>query len=162
MFILIKIKDKIRIDPKLFYKEYSLAATDEIHKKYSGKVLPNHGLCVSVYDIQELGDPFIIPSDGATYSTVIFRLVVFKPWIGEILTGTITHCDYKMGIKVSLGDFFHDIIIPPHLLQPNSELYVQVDQVDQLFVVMKRSKFGFGNLKKMNYSWMWVNQYDLL
>lgn len=89
MFILVKIKDKIRIDPNSFEKDFITAIKDEIHNKYSKKVLLNVGLCISIYDFVEIGDPYIIPGDGATYNEVVFRMMVFKPFLGESLIGTI-------------------------------------------------------------------------
>lgn len=121
MFIIVKIKDKIRIDPNCFEKNFINAIKDEIHIKYSKKVLLNIGLCISIYDFVDIGDPFIIPGDGATYSEVIFRMIVFKPFLGESIIGTIISSDKTKGLNVHL-DFFRDIIIPPHLFQENTVL----------------------------------------
>jgi len=51
---------------------------------------------------------------------VRFRQVVFKPYINEVITGTITKCSIE-GIQVSL-DFFDDIIIPPENIPQPSKL----------------------------------------
>jgi DNA-directed RNA polymerase III subunit RPC8 len=120
MFIVTKIKDKIRIDPNNFDKEYTIAIQNEIHTKYCNKVLGNVGHCVSLYEIISIGDPYIIPGDGASYTEVIFSMMIFRPFLGETLTGTIVKSDYEKGLSISLG-FFYDIIIPPHLFQENTE-----------------------------------------
>ena len=57
-----------------------------------------------------MGDPFIFPGDGASHVEITFRMVVFRPHIGEILTGTIRSCN-EDGIEVSMK-FFDDILIP--------------------------------------------------
>lgn len=121
MFILALIKDKVRLNPAKFAMNYLSALEDSIHNKFSNKILPDVGLCVSVYDFTKIGDPFIFPGDGASYTDVEFRMVVFRPDVGEVIKGTIKSCDHKNGIRVSLG-FFEDIYIPPHLLMANSEL----------------------------------------
>lgn len=47
-----------------------------------------------------------------------FRLLVFKPFAGEVLVGRIRSCTEE-GISVSLT-FFDDIFIPSHCLQPGT------------------------------------------
>jgi DNA-directed RNA polymerase III subunit RPC8 len=46
---------------------------------------------------------------------VKFRLIVFRPFVGEVLVGRIRSCSEE-GISVSLT-FFDDIFIPAHCLQ---------------------------------------------
>lgn len=53
------------------------------------KVVPDLGLIVTVYDILEIGGGFIYPSDGAAIFDVNFRLVVFRPFVGEVLVGRL-------------------------------------------------------------------------
>lgn len=79
-------------------------------------------------------------SDNLTLTPKVeFRLVVFRPFKGEILLGRISSAS-ELGMKsmtvllaprlsllicsaVSL-DFFDDILVPPSLMFPNSYLYV--------------------------------------
>ena len=51
-----------------------------------------------------------------------FRLIVFRPFKGEVLIGRISSST-PAGIKVRL-DFFEDILIPGHLLFDDCVLYV--------------------------------------
>ena len=46
--------------------------------------------------------------------------MIFRPFLGETLIGTIVESNYEKGLSISLG-FFYDIIIPPHLFQENTE-----------------------------------------
>ncbi len=57
------------------------------------QVLHDLGLVITIYDILSIEGGFIYPSDGAAHYTVKFRLVVFKPFINEVLTGRLTRCD---------------------------------------------------------------------
>ncbi len=70
----------------------------------------------------EVGDPYVYAAEGSSHSQVSFRLVVFRPFIGEVLCGKLVHCN-RDGVRVSLG-FFDDIFIPSHLLQQPSEYNV--------------------------------------
>lgn len=76
------------------------------------------GLCICFYDFVELGDPYVYPGEGSSMQEVKFRLVVFRPFVGEIMTGKVTTSN-KDGIKISM-DFFDDISVPSSLLQSPS------------------------------------------
>jgi DNA-directed RNA polymerase III subunit RPC8 len=82
-------------------------------------VLLDVGLCIGFYDFEEVGDPYVYPAEGACHQYVRFRLIVFRPFVGEAIIGRV----YKVtseGLHVSLN-FFSDIFIPRHLLQQPSE-----------------------------------------
>jgi DNA-directed RNA polymerase III subunit RPC8 len=53
------------------------------------KVVPKIGLVICVYDILDIQGGFVYPSDGAAIYDVKFRLVVFLPFIGEVLVGRL-------------------------------------------------------------------------
>jgi len=118
MFILTTLRDNVRISPIDFKKRKSDAIADELNKKYSNKVIYNVGLCIRLFDISHVAEPFVLPNDGSTYNRVTFRLVVFRPFIGEVLVGKIRSSS-NHGVYVSLG-FFDDILIPPGMFQEGS------------------------------------------
>ncbi|EFA82502.1 RNA polymerase III subunit [Heterostelium album PN500] len=106
MFHLITIEDKVRIPPNQFNNEIQ-TIEDEIEKKYSNKVVIDGGLFIALYDILGTGDAYVYSGDGGSHLLVRCRLVVFKPFVGEILEGFIKKStrDY---MQLSLG-FFDDI-----------------------------------------------------
>lgn len=118
MFILTSISDDIRVQPQDLAKPPLDAVTDVIEQQFLDKVLPNLGLAVSLYDVQSIEGGFIYPNDGAAYFKVAFRLVVFRPFVGEVLVGKLKSCS-KEGIKLSLG-FFEDVLIPDYAMQEPS------------------------------------------
>ncbi|CAL5223770.1 g6335 [Coccomyxa viridis] len=115
MFFICDVEDKIRVDPGDLGRPLLDAVTSVIEQLYIDKVLHDLGLVITIYDILSIEGGFIYPSDGAAHYTVKFRLVVFRPFINEVLTGRLTRCD-KEGLHVSL-DFFDDIFIPEHALK---------------------------------------------
>ncbi|KAL1919825.1 uncharacterized protein VTP21DRAFT_1756 [Calcarisporiella thermophila] len=119
MFILSVLKDTVRIVPSDFSIPKYEALEDEINKKYSNKVLQGVGLCICLYDILEASEGFIFHSDGSSHVKVRFRMLVFRPHIGEVLTGKVKSCT-SSGVRVTM-DFFDDILIPPHYLPTPSE-----------------------------------------
>lgn len=114
MFVLTKIADTIRIQPADLEKNTLESLEQEINRKFANKVLHNVGLCVCMYDIETYEDGLIRPGDGAIYIKTVFRLVVFRPFVGEILVGWVSSCtEYGINVKV---EFFDDIHIPRSLL----------------------------------------------
>lgn len=39
-----------------------------------------------------IGDSLILPGDGSSHTEVTFKYVVFRPQIGEVITGKIRSC----------------------------------------------------------------------
>ena len=66
MFILVKIKDTIRIPPNLFHLPLEDAISEELNKRLANRVIVNVGLCIVLYDIVKLGESFIYQGDGAS------------------------------------------------------------------------------------------------
>lgn len=139
MFILSELSDLVNIPPGSFLIPNHLAITDELHKKYANKIISNLGLVISVWDILDIKDGMLKPGEGAAFVETKFRLVVWKPFVGEVLTGWVKECTSE-GINVKL-DFFDEIFIPKHYLfedctfRPAENAWVwQTDDETELFI----------------------------
>ncbi|KAI7867817.1 DNA-directed RNA polymerase III subunit RPC8-like protein [Spinellus fusiger] len=128
MFLLAELEDTVKIVPNDFRKSTNEAITDVLNEKFANKVVQDVGLCISVRDITHMSEAHILYGDGCSYSKVSFRLLVFRPFIGEVLTGKIKSCSAR-GVRVSMG-FFDDIHIPAPALQIGSEF----DVAEQVWV----------------------------
>ncbi|TVU39323.1 hypothetical protein EJB05_12736 [Eragrostis curvula] len=124
MFSLSLIEHNLPMPPHLLSRPLVDAIKAELERLFLDKVVPNLGLCVSVYDIRSIEGGSIHAGEGCSTYTVSFRLLMFKPFHGEVLVGRISGYDDK-GLQggfmfgellVSL-DFFSDICIPGHLMQ---------------------------------------------
>ena len=103
------------------------------------QVISNHGLCVAIYDLVRVGEAHLHPGSACQHISVEFRLAMFSPFVGEILSGTVVSCN-EQGLRISMG-FFDEIHVPSRLLQEPSSwsaeenLWVwDVTSSDQLFV----------------------------
>lgn len=139
MFVLSELSDLVRIPPHTFNIPIQHSITDELHKKYSNKVISNLGLVISIWDILDIKDGMLKPGDGACFVETKFRCIVWKPFVGEILTGWVSDCSAE-GIKVKL-DFFDEIFIPKEFLfenctfKPAEKAWVwQPDEETELFI----------------------------
>ena len=119
MFELARMRDTVHIAPAEFGKPLVSAVNDALNEKYPNKVVLGLGLCVTVLDILKIGESQLYPGSGAQHTSVDFRLVVFRPYAGEVLTGTVVSSDPD-GVRISLG-FFDNIHVPSRLLQAPSE-----------------------------------------
>ncbi|XP_042028211.1 DNA-directed RNA polymerase III subunit RPC8-like isoform X1 [Salvia splendens] len=118
MFFLSEIEHTLMLPPHLLNRPLDEAIKEQLDLIFLDKVIDKHGLCVSVYDIRSISGGFILPGDGASTYTVKFRLVMFRPFVGEIIIARLKESTVD-GLRLSLG-FFDDIYVPvPFLFSPN-------------------------------------------
>lgn len=98
----------MEVAPEDFKKKSVVAIEDNINAKYANKVIQKIGLCVCLYDLLWASEGLIGHGTGLvnvngmssflgcwkpllTYSRVVveFRLVVFRPFKGEVMLGRI-------------------------------------------------------------------------
>lgn len=92
---------------------------EQIELKYVNKVLNDVGLGIAFFDFLYIGEPYLYPGAGSAIRLGRFRIVMFRPFVGEVMTGHVVEAN-KDGIKVSL-DFFEDIFISgSHMQNPSS------------------------------------------
>ena len=89
MFILTKMKSVVRLDPNTFERELPDALSEALTEKLANKVLKDVGLVIALWDILSIGDSFLFPGDGASHTRVEFRILVFRPFMEEVLTGKV-------------------------------------------------------------------------
>ncbi|RZC82601.1 hypothetical protein C5167_045388 [Papaver somniferum] len=143
MFFLSLVEHTLRLPPHLLSLPLPEAIQGELEKLFVDKVIAQLGLCISVYDINPLREAsyllemvlrpirykkmFVTCSlpkklNVASFTSFIlilqvdFRLIMFRPFEGEILSGKVDASDAN-GLRLSVG-FFKDISVPVHLL-PN-------------------------------------------
>lgn len=105
----------VQIHPSNFNKPSARCIEDFINAKYADKVIHKVGLCVGFHSIISASEGLIGHGTGIVNVNVDFRLVVFRPFQGEIVHGTMTHSTFKGGVYLS-QDFFEDIVVPPETL----------------------------------------------
>ena len=119
MFVIVRLEDKLRTLPEHFDRDPEEVLREQIENKYANRVMTNVGLFVRCLDFSKVEDPYIYPSEGAAHQIAVFRMIVFRPFLGEVIVGSITTSSVE-GLCVSIG-FFDDILIPPHFLPQPAE-----------------------------------------
>ncbi|KEQ95722.1 hypothetical protein AUEXF2481DRAFT_39577 [Aureobasidium subglaciale EXF-2481] len=132
MYIIVTIADLIQISPQDFEKRSAQAIEDNINAKYADKVIHKVGLCVALYDILQTSEGLIGHGTGIVNVNVDFRMIVFRPFKGEILTGKIISSS-DMGIRISMG-FFDDIYVPTPGMIFDPAKYIVTEEGDKVWV----------------------------
>ncbi|RVX73641.1 hypothetical protein B0A52_02531 [Exophiala mesophila] len=116
MFILTTISDLVQIPPHAFNDNQITRndLEDRINEKYSNRVIPKVGLCICMYDLLKASDGLIGNGNGNVNVNVEFRMMVFRPFKGEVITGIVHKCTPK-GIYVTT-QFFENIFVPSGML----------------------------------------------
>lgn len=97
-----KLKDHIRVPPKLFGENTKSALIQQIKKKYDGFISQDLGIVIDVVDVDEIGEGIIVPGDGASYFDTQFKIITFKPELQEVITGKIKDLA-DFGAFITLG-----------------------------------------------------------
>jgi DNA-directed RNA polymerase III subunit RPC8 len=136
MFVVTTIVDTIRIPPHNLSLPTLHALHNEIDLKYPNRVLMDVGLVICRYGgCLKITNGSCVPGDGGAHHECLFRLVIFRPFVEEVLLGRIAKSSPE-GIQVKLGDFFQDIHIPAYwMLRPSkfdekTKLWVWIPDYD--------------------------------
>jgi DNA-directed RNA polymerase subunit E' len=89
MYRLLKVKDVVRIPPKMFTMDPKEAAKIVLRKSYEGIYDRDEGVILSIIDVEEIGQGVIVPGDGATYHEAVFTVLVWKPEYHEVVEGEV-------------------------------------------------------------------------
>ncbi|GAV80466.1 SHS2_Rpb7-N domain-containing protein/RNA_pol_Rbc25 domain-containing protein [Cephalotus follicularis] len=114
MFYLSLVEHKLLLPPHRLGLPIQDGIKKELELIFLDKVIADVGLCISVYDIRKIEGGFIVAGDGGSTYAVQFRMIMFRPFVGEIITAKLKESDTD-GLHLSLG-FFDDIHVPVHLL----------------------------------------------
>ena len=102
MFQLVLFRDVINIPPHRLDWELTRNLRDQLTIKYSNRVIHNVGLVICLFDIIKMSDPFILPGQPDVVLTLEFRMVIFRPFIGEVLSGKVLKST-EDGVYVHVG-----------------------------------------------------------
>ncbi|CAK9150055.1 unnamed protein product [Ilex paraguariensis] len=114
MFYLSEMEHTIRLPPHFLHLPLKEAIKEQLEGLFLDKVISKLGLCLSVYDIQSIDGGFIFPGEGSPTYTVRFRMIMFRPFVGEVIGAKLKESGSN-GVRLSLG-FFDDIYVPIDLM----------------------------------------------
>lgn len=102
MYKRMKLKDTIRVAPRLLGEDVGVSVKDALKEKLEGRVDKALGSIVAITDIEEVGEGHILVGDGAVYYDVTFDAIVFVPQLQEVMEGLVVET-VEFGAFVSIG-----------------------------------------------------------
>ncbi len=102
MYYKTKIKDYIRVPPRLFGLPVQEAVLTKVKEEYAGYIDKDLGIIIDVSDVTDIKDGIIVPGDGASYYETEFELLNFKPELQEVIPGKIKDIA-DFGVFITLG-----------------------------------------------------------
>lgn len=85
MFVLSILEESIRVEPKDLARPRLAAISSVVENLLVDKVVQGLGLVVTLYDVLNIQSGFVHHSDGGVRFLVRFRVVIFRPFPGEVL-----------------------------------------------------------------------------
>ena len=105
MYYKTKIKDIVRIPPYKFGEPLNEVAIQTLNETYEGRLDKKLGLLICVNAIEEIGEGKLIMGDGASYHSVVFEAILFKPEQHEIFNGEVIDVvDYGAFVRIGPMD----------------------------------------------------------
>ena len=89
MFYKVKVKDHIRVPPKMFGLGRRDAVLKNIETSYENFISKELGFVLNVIEVGDIKEGVIVPGDGAGYFEADFELLTFRPEMNELVYGTI-------------------------------------------------------------------------
>ncbi len=89
MFYQVKVKDYIRVPPKMFNLGRAEAVLANVKSSYENFISKDLGFVLNVLNVGKVKEGVIVPGDGAAYYDSEFELLTFKPEMNELVFAKI-------------------------------------------------------------------------
>ncbi len=102
MFYEVEVRSHIRVPPTNFKNDIKHSILESLNQQFSNYISKDLGITICVSEVVSIGDGVLIPGDGAAYYDTVFKLIIFKPEIQEVINGMITEIA-EFGAFIDLG-----------------------------------------------------------
>ena len=134
MYYIYTAEDTINIPPAYFGQDLEKTATGLLRAKYERTLDRDMGIVLSVFNVRDVSDGFIMPGDPATHHNLKFDLLAFNLGIEEVVVGEISELA-DFGCFVRLGPI--DGLV--HLSQITSD-FIRYDKKSATFISKNTGK----------------------
>lgn len=102
MYYIHTIKDTLSIPPEFFNKDIAAVAQELVRKKYERTIDRDLGVVIAVFNIRDISDGIIMPSDPSTHHDLTFDALVFNLEVDEVFPGQVSEM-IDFGCFVRIG-----------------------------------------------------------
>jgi len=105
MFQIIDAEDVVRVEPLNFSESLNKMAEKMLKIKYESTLSPEFGYIVLIINVKAERIGKILPSDGATYHSVSFKILTYLPKLQEVVEGEVVEItDFGAFIRIGPTD----------------------------------------------------------
>jgi len=90
MLYLLDVEDHVRVEPKHFGLATKEAIERQLNESHVNNFSKELGYIIAVVSVDKIEEGVIIPGDGAAFYKSLFKLIVWRPELHELVYGTIT------------------------------------------------------------------------
>jgi len=90
MFYLLEVEDHVRVEPKHFGLPTKEAVEKQINETFVDRVTKELGFVVGLVSVDKVDAGVIVPGDGAAFYNSVFKILVWKPELHELVYGVIS------------------------------------------------------------------------
>ncbi|KXB00547.1 DNA-directed RNA polymerase subunit E' [candidate division MSBL1 archaeon SCGC-AAA261G05] len=102
MYKIVKLKDTVRVPPERFEEPTEDVVLDILRKDYEGLTDKDLGVILSITEVEDIRVGKVIMGDGASHHEAIFKALVYKPELHEVILGEVVEI-VDFGAFVRLG-----------------------------------------------------------
>ena len=105
MFQIIEAEDVVRVEPMDFSESLNKMAEKMLKIKYESTLSPEFGYIILIINVKADKVGKILPSDGATYHNVNFKILTYLPKLQEVVEGEVVEItDFGAFIRIGPTD----------------------------------------------------------
>ena len=105
MFQIIEAEDVVRVEPLDFSESLNKMAEKMLKIKYESTLSPEFGYIILIINVKADKVGKILPSDGATYHNVNFKILTYLPKLQEVVEGEVVEItDFGAFIRIGPTD----------------------------------------------------------
>lgn len=134
MYYIHSIEDRISIPPSYFGQDIEKTALEVLRTKYERTLDKDIGIIITVFNVSDISDGYIMPGDPSTHHDLKFDALVFSLDIDEVIAGEVSELA-DFGCFVRLGPI--DGLV--HLSQITSD-FITYDKKSSAFVSKNTGK----------------------
>ena len=102
MYQIVTVTDRVRLPAQNFTMQLGDGLRQILRERYERRIDKEHGMVLSVWNIEPQGDGLVIPSDPAAYYDVKFDALTYLPAVNEVLEAEVAEL-VEFGAFVQIG-----------------------------------------------------------
>lgn len=90
MYSVVKVREKVRVPPKLLGGKLEDSILEIVQEGYEGLVDDDVGLVIAITKAENIGEGKVVLGDGAAYYEADIEMLAYRPLMHEIVEGNIS------------------------------------------------------------------------